>query len=161
MTVFLRVLPVRWSGFGRLLWRTSTEPGSVGEWQPDDRNGSTTREPPRGSFRYPPNLVRGKLNSRYIGPYLVTSRLGEVTYQIQKTEKSPSLVVHADHLKLFHTERPPQSWLPPMVPGDEQRDRQTQTCRTLRVQELCESRGGRPGLSVLTSLLVSVDVNIY
>ena len=29
------------------------------------------------------------------------------------------------------------------------------------VQELCESRGGRPGLSVLTSLLASVDVNIY
>ena len=27
------------------------------------------------------------------------------------------------------------------------------------VQELCESRGGRPGLSVLTSLLVSVDVS--
>ena len=26
------------------------------------------------------------------------------------------------------------------------------------VQELCESRGGRLGLSVLTSLLVSVDV---
>ena len=26
------------------------------------------------------------------------------------------------------------------------------------VQELCESRGGRPGLSVLTSLLVSVEV---
>ena len=29
------------------------------------------------------------------------------------------------------------------------------------VQELCESRGGRPALSVLTSLLVSVDVKIY
>ena len=29
------------------------------------------------------------------------------------------------------------------------------------VQELCESRGGRPVLSVLTSLLVSVDVKIY
>ena len=29
------------------------------------------------------------------------------------------------------------------------------------VQELCESRGGRPGLSVLTSRLVSVDVKIY
>ena len=29
------------------------------------------------------------------------------------------------------------------------------------VQELCESRGGRPGLSVLTSLLVSVDVKLY
>ena len=35
-----------------------------------------------------------------------------------------------------------------------------QGCR-LRVQELCESRGGRPGLSVLTSLLVSVDVKLY
>ena len=31
----------------------------------------------------------------------------------------------------------------------------------IRVQELCESRGGRPGLSVLTSLLVSVDVKLY
>ena len=30
--------------------------------------------------------------------------------------------------------------------------------RTVRVQELCESRGGRPGLSVLMSLTVSVDV---
>ena len=29
------------------------------------------------------------------------------------------------------------------------------------VQELCESRGGRPGLSVITSLLVSVGVKIY
>ena len=29
------------------------------------------------------------------------------------------------------------------------------------VQELCESRGGRPGLSVLTILLVSMDVKNY
>ena len=33
--------------------------------------------------------------------------------------------------------------------------------RAIIVQELCESRGGRPGLSVLTSLLVSVDVKLY
>ena len=31
----------------------------------------------------------------------------------------------------------------------------------VRVQDLCESRGGRPGLSVLTSLMVSVDVKQY
>ena len=37
----------------------------------------------------------------------------------------------------------------------------TDTQYVLIVQELCESRGGRPGLSVLTSLLVSVDVKIY
>ena len=29
------------------------------------------------------------------------------------------------------------------------------------VQELCESRGDRPRLSVLTRLLVSVDVKLY
>ena len=29
------------------------------------------------------------------------------------------------------------------------------------VQELCESRSGRPVLSVLTSLLVFVDVKLY
>ena len=33
--------------------------------------------------------------------------------------------------------------------------------RGIIVQELCESRGGRPELSVLTSLLVSVDVKNY
>ena len=32
---------------------------------------------------------------------------------------------------------------------------------TFIVQELCESRGGHPGLSVLMSLLVSVDVKNY
>ena len=31
----------------------------------------------------------------------------------------------------------------------------------LSVQELYDSRGGRPGLSVLTSLLVSLDVKLY
>ena len=35
------------------------------------------------------------------------------------------------------------------------------SCCSVIVQELCESRGGCPGLSVLTSLLVSVDVKIY
>ena len=35
------------------------------------------------------------------------------------------------------------------------------TIHSQTVQEQCESRGGRPGLSVLTSLLVSVDVKIY
>ena len=29
---------------------------------------------------------------------------------------------------------------------------------TGKVQELCESRGGRPGLQVLMSVVVSVDV---
>ena len=35
------------------------------------------------------------------------------------------------------------------------------TEQVLIVHELCESRGGRHGLSVLTSLLVSMDVKQY
>ena len=31
----------------------------------------------------------------------------------------------------------------------------------LIVEELCESRGGRRGLSILTSLMVFVDVKLY
>ena len=31
-------------------------------------------------------------------------------------------------------------------------------CSCFRIQELCESRGGRPGLPVLMSLMVSVEV---
>ena len=42
-----------------------------------------------------------------------------------------------------------------------QEQRHYTTCCSISVQELCESRGGRPGLSVLTSLLVSVDVKNY
>ena len=38
---------------------------------------------------------------------------------------------------------------------------QPPTTNITLVQELCESRGGRPGLSVLTSLPASVDVKIY
>ena len=36
-----------------------------------------------------------------------------------------------------------------------------QSQKPKRAQELCESRGGRPGLSVLTSFTVSVDVKLY
>ena len=45
-------------------------------------------------------------------------------------------------------------------PGKGLQAKQSESLRVI-VQELCESRGGRPGLSVLTSLLVSVDVKNY
>ena len=45
--------------------------------------------------------------------------------------------------------------------GKDNKRRKTEGGKRLIVQELCESRGGRPGLSVLTSLLVSVDVKLY
>lgn len=51
---------------------------------------------------YPPALIKSKLNSPYIGPYLVVKKFGEVTYQIQKDPKSKPIVVHIDDLKAYH-----------------------------------------------------------
>ena len=53
----------------------------------------------------------------------------------------------------------------PMVLGsapaiNQHEDRVALSLQT-RVEELYESRGGRPGLSVLTSIMVSVDVKQY
>ena len=53
------------------------------------------------------------------------------------------------------------SRLPKLSPGKRINTRYLNSTRctpSVRVQELCESRGGRPGLSVLMSLTVSVDV---
>lgn len=60
---------------------------------------------------YPPNLNKNKLNSRYVGPYLVLGKTSEVNYEIQSSKDATSLVVHVDHLKPFYTENPPISWI--------------------------------------------------
>ena len=49
----------------------------------------------------------------------------------------------------------------PQIQCEEKDEAEEKKKQQLIVQELCESRGGRPGLSVLTSLLVSVVVKIY
>jgi len=60
---------------------------------------------------YPPNLTRDKLNARYVGPYLMLERTGEVNYKIQSGPRANPVVVHVDHLKPYHTEEPLESWV--------------------------------------------------
>jgi len=48
-----------------------------------------------------------------------------------------------------------------LLASEDIKQKQNERAESLIVQELCESRGGHPGLSVLTSLLVSVDVKIH
>ena len=59
---------------------------------------------------YPPNL-RNKLKSLYIGPYLVISQPGAVTYTLQRDPSHRPVTVHVDHIKRYHSENLPQSWL--------------------------------------------------
>ncbi len=61
---------------------------------------------------YPPELSHSKLNFLYTGPFLVTRKVGEVNYEIQRTEHSPKFVVHVDHLKPYEWDDVPPSWLP-------------------------------------------------
>lgn len=70
---------------------------------------------------YPPHLTRSKLNSPYMGPYLVTERVGEVSYKIQQTPKSKPVVVHVDDLKQFEGESVQPNWLSqlPTIPEQE------------------------------------------
>ena len=63
---------------------------------------------------YPPNL-KSKLNSPYIGPFRVMAKLGDVTYKIQRTPQSKPVVVHVDHLKIFHADAPPKAWSSPEI----------------------------------------------
>ena len=55
--------------------------------------------------------------------------------------------------------RPPSPYLPNVI--DKINNGSTNASWEVLVQELCESRGGRPGISVLTSLMVSEDVKQY
>ena len=45
--------------------------------------------------------------------------------------------------------------------GEQRYIKPINTNNSVIVQELCKSQGGRPEMSVLTSLLVSVDVKMY
>nr|KAG5693550.1 hypothetical protein BaRGS_011675 [Batillaria attramentaria] len=79
---------------------------------------------------YPPNMSKSKLNPKYIGPYLITAKLSEVTYRIQRTSKSAPIPVHADHLKRFFSEKLPDSWLPSDDPLARTREQSVQTVDT-------------------------------
>ena len=50
---------------------------------------------------YPPAVIQSKLNSPYIGPFLVIEVMGEVNYMIQEAPEARTLVVHVDDLKGF------------------------------------------------------------
>ena len=60
---------------------------------------------------YPPLRNKDKLNSPFVGPYLIVGKPGEVTYTLQETQSSDPFTVHVDHLKEYKTEEPLVSWL--------------------------------------------------
>jgi len=52
-----------------------------------------------------------KWQNKWEGPHLVVARISESNVMIQKTSRSPKIIVHVDHLKTYRGS-PLQSWLP-------------------------------------------------
>lgn len=59
---------------------------------------------------YPPTAGQ-KLGLGWTGPYLVIKRISDVTYSVQKSENSPVLNLHVDHLKPYEGRNQPRNWL--------------------------------------------------
>lgn len=63
-------------------------------------------------WRWYPPAAGVKLGLGWTGPYKVTKKITDVTYQIQRDPKSPLKVVHVDQLKPYEGILPPKNWLP-------------------------------------------------
>ena len=64
-------------------------------------------------WRYYPPRGRLKFGKGWEGPYLVkgSGKVTPLSYRIQKTQNSRSILVHVDHLKSYEGEKPVNSWL--------------------------------------------------
>jgi hypothetical protein len=59
---------------------------------------------------YPPEANK-KLGLGWIGPYLVLENVSPSLCRIQKSEISPILTIHKDHLKAYQGRNLPENWL--------------------------------------------------
>ena len=62
-------------------------------------------------WRFYPPKAKLKFGRKWEGPYLVTEKVSDLCYRIQKHPRAPSLVVHVDHLKIYEGVYPVQNWL--------------------------------------------------
>ena len=66
---------------------------------------------------YPPEGNQ-KFGLGWVGPFLVTRKFSDITYEIQESENSQAKVVHVDHLKVYEAENMPPSWITADEGGD-------------------------------------------
>ncbi|CAC5387032.1 unnamed protein product [Mytilus coruscus] len=68
-------------------------------------------EPNCWVWRWYPPKVNQTLGLGWNGPYLVIKKITDVTYKIQKTEQTKSIIVHVDHLKPYLGKNEPNNWI--------------------------------------------------
>ena len=57
-----------------------------------------------------PPAYREKFGKEWLGPYLITSKWGEVNYSVQANPESRKITLHVDHMKRYKHETP-LNWL--------------------------------------------------
>ncbi|KAK3105584.1 hypothetical protein FSP39_001056 [Pinctada imbricata] len=62
-------------------------------------------------WRWYPPTAGIKLGLGWTGPYLVICKLSDLLYTIQKSQNSPKITVHVDHLKPYVGSNAPESWI--------------------------------------------------
>ena len=62
-------------------------------------------------WRFYPPTANQKLGLGWTGPYLVVNKISTLTYSIQKTDVSPIINVHVNHLKPYEGRNQPHNWL--------------------------------------------------
>ena len=65
--------------------------------------------------RYQPRIQKGvkkKLSRLWTGPWVIVEKLTDVLYKIKHSQNSPSVIVHADNLKLYKGEILPRWYKP-------------------------------------------------
>ncbi len=75
--------------------------------------GLKTRSFNIGTFvwRWYPPKANKKLGLGWDGPYLVVDKLSDFVLRVQKSQASPVVSVHIDHLKAYEGVSAPPSWL--------------------------------------------------
>ncbi|CAG2225233.1 unnamed protein product [Mytilus edulis] len=68
-------------------------------------------EPNCWVWRWYPPKVNQTLGLGWTGPYLVIEKITDVTYKIQKSEQTKSIMVHVDHLKPYLGRNEPNNWV--------------------------------------------------
>jgi hypothetical protein len=63
---------------------------------------------------YPPEL-HNKFGRVWKSPYLVTRRLRDVNYVVQKNPTDRKITLHIDHMKVYTHDDVPESWIVPTL----------------------------------------------
>ena len=75
------------------------------------KSGAPRFEIGQSVWRYYPPAARPKFGRGWKGPYLITGKINDHVYSLQRTQRDRVRNIHVDHLKLYQGMAPVKNWL--------------------------------------------------